>query len=336
MRKVLLLLCVGMALAGPLEAQRRRQIDFKGRVILGNGQTQADIVVQILGMNGEPIAAKFTDVKGTFEFPNLAMRRGWVYLVVEEEGYKPVRRQLFDYDVRKMMLVFLEPEAGAGNGGSNSAVDLRQLVEPPEEAREEYDKALEESEKGNHQRAIERLEKVLELAPDFYAARIKLGVEYLALGQYRDAEAAYEKAMQSNPNVALGPLNMAVLHYQEGESQSGAGQDEGALRSFESARDFLEDAIALDPVSARAQFYLGTTLYKMGGYAEAELLLQRALELKQGYPDARLTLINVYARQTRYEAALQQAVAFLEENPDASQGPAIERVKSQIEAALGR
>ena len=47
-------------------------------------------------------------------------------------------------------------------------------------------------------------------------------------------------------------------------------------------------------------------------------------------------LLNVYARQTRYEAALEQAVAFLEENPDSPQHPAIERVKSQLETALGR
>ena len=47
-------------------------------------------------------------------------------------------------------------------------------------------------------------------------------------------------------------------------------------------------------------------------------------------------LINVYARQNRLDAALEQAVAFIDENPDARERTAIEQVREQIETALGR
>ena len=323
------------------EAQRGASVSFfRGRVLLATGETPSDIVVQLLGINNETLHAALTDLKGSFAFYNVVLNDGEAFLVVEEEGFEPVRERLDGRDIRSQYTVFLRPEfdtsATTGDADSNGPVDLRQLVEPPEEAREEYDKALEESEKGDHSQAIEHLENALRLAPDFYEAQIKLGGEYLDLGQYRDAEAAYEQARQSNPNGVLVPLNLGILHFQEGELQAAADEGIEALRSFESARDALEEAIALDPISADAHFYFGATLYKMGGYAEAEERLQRVLELEAGFPQARLMLINVYARQNRYEAALEQAVAFLEENPDAPESSTIERVKSQIEAALGR
>jgi uncharacterized protein involved in exopolysaccharide biosynthesis len=65
-------------------------------------------------------------------------------------------------------------------------------------------------------------------------------------------------------------------------------------------------------------------------------MLRSAIALDAAYVDAQLMLINVFARQRRYDAALEQAVAFLEDHPDAPEREAIERVRSQIEAALGQ
>ena len=127
-----------------------------------------------------------------------------------------------------------------------------------------------------------------------------------------------------------------MLHYKEGELQSTGGNLEEAAISFQQAINFLEQAIRLNPVSGDAQFYLGATFYKLELYDEAEQSLQRALDIVDGHAQARLALMNLYARQSRYEAALEQADAFLEENAESVQRAAIERAKSQIEAARGR
>ena len=53
--------------------------------------------------------------------------------------------------------------------GGNHIVDVRQLkADIPKKALREYEKAVREIKDHNTQRAIERLEKSIKLAPDFY------------------------------------------------------------------------------------------------------------------------------------------------------------------------
>ena len=324
---------MGWTLTGWGEAQ------VVGKVNLPSGANPGAVYVKVENLNTTILNSVYTDVQGRFYMDGIPRSDPNLFLIVEQEGYKPIRQQL-DIVQRQGVLIniFLEPEAGpdARIGDGLLPVDLGQLLANiPEEAREEYEKALEESEDGDHSDAIRRLEKALELAPDFYDARIKLGLEYVELGQYRNAEQAYEQARRTSPNGALAPLNLGVLYYQEGEGQRAAEEIPEAAQSYEKARDSLEESVELSPLSATAQFYLGAALYRLQSYGEAEERLQRALEIEAGHGQARLMLLNVYARQTRYEAALEQAVAFLEENPDSPQYPAIQRVRSQLETALG-
>jgi lipopolysaccharide biosynthesis regulator YciM len=94
--------------------------------------------------------------------------------------------------------------------------------------------------------------------------------------------------------------------------------------------------VELDPFSVESRFFLGAAYYRLNLYDRAEELLQVAMDLDEGNTDAQLLLINVYARQARYEPALELANAFLEAHPDAPERDAIERVRSQLEDALRR
>ena len=309
-----------------------------GRVNLVSGGDPGVVVVQLEDLRGSPLATVFTDEKGLFRFQGLGRLGDNLFLVIEHEGFRPVREEI-DLGLRQYanMLLFLERETDPNAGGGADVVDVRELLASvPGEAVEAYDRALEASRDGDHAEAIEHLESALELASDFYEARIKLGGERLELDQFREAEAAFEQAFELSPNRELAPLNLGVLHYKEGDLQATGGNLEEAAISFRQAISFLEEAIRLNPLSADALFYLGTTFSKFALYDEAEQRLQRALDIVDGHAQARLALMNLYARQSRYEEALEQADAFLDENPDSGQREAIERAKSQIEAALGR
>ncbi len=309
-----------------------------GRVNLASGGDPGVVVVQIEDLRGSPLATVFTDEKGLFRIQGLGRFSANLFLVIEHEGFKPVREDI-DLGLRQSanMLVFLEPETDSSAGDREGVVDVRELLaDIPDEAVEAYEVALEASLDGDHEEAIEHLESALELVPDYYEARVKLGGEYLELDRFREAEAAFQQAFELSPNRALAPLNLGVLHYKEGDLQATGGNLEEAAGSFQQAIGFLLEAIRLNPLSGDALFYLGATFYKSGLYDEAEQSLQRALEIVGDHAQARLTLMNLYARQARYEEALDQAGAFLEENPDSPQRAAIERAKSQIEAALGR
>ncbi len=334
MRRALLAVIVWLTLTSWGEAQ------VIGSVNLTSGGDPGIVFVHVEDIDARILDSVFTDVKGRFRIEGIPINNRRMYLVIEEDGFKPIREEL-NLNQRRgaLTIVYLEPEVdqNAGADGEGRVVDVQQLLANiPEEAREEYAKALEESQDGNHDEAIEHLEKAVELAPDYYDAWIDLGIEYVELGRFRDGEAAYGEALQSNPNGDLAMLNLGVLYYKEGEIQSAQNEDSEAGQSFEKARSSLEESIRLSPSSVPARFYLGTTLYKLGSYEEAEENLRAVQEIDASHAQTRLTLLNVYARQARYEAALEQADAFLEENPSSPQRPAIERVKSQIEAALGR
>jgi tetratricopeptide (TPR) repeat protein len=315
------------------------QETFGGRVVAGT--ETSGILVSLERQNGQIYAQVFTDSRGAFRFRDVGAGEtidNYVYLVVEHEGFKRYSQRLDRTDVQGggVFTIYLESEDSSFVGG-DTAVDLRQMLASiPEEAREEYEEALEDAEDGDHDDAAERLERVVELAPAFYDAWIDLGGQYDALGQFDDAKTAYEQAAEVDPNGSVAHLNLGALYYQEGARHAATENAIEAMGTFAEARVSLERAIELSPLSAEARFYLGATLYQLVLPVESETMLQSVLDIEPEHAQARLTLINLYARIQRYEDALEQADAFLEENDDAPESEAIERVKSQLEGALGR
>jgi tetratricopeptide (TPR) repeat protein len=203
----------------------------------------------------------------------------------------------------------------------------------PGKAVDEYERALKESSKGNRVKAAEGLERALKLAPDFYEAQHSLGIQYIGLQKYDQAETALLRARDLSPKAAEPLINLGTLYYQRGESHSDAGRAEEAATTFEKAEDVLEESIRRNPLSSSAHFYLGATRYKMGSYEEAETSLKRALELNADEQNARLMLVNVYTKSARYNEALEQTNIFLAKNPKSPQRAALEALKEKIEKA---
>lgn len=331
--KVALVAVWAVALSGTAMAQ------IQGRVIAG-GAEQVNVLVSLETFSGQIVHQAYTSARGNFRLEGARVSSAnRMYVVVNEEGYKPYRRQIVDQDVRGgNFTIYLEPEnlTAEDAGGGALSVDLRQLqAEIPEAASREYEDALEASADGNHERAAEALERAVELAPDYYDAWIDLGGQYDRLERFADAESAYLEASAVNPAGSLAPQNLGALYYQRGERQR-AGEDPAGMESYALASEWLEKAVELNPFSVDSHFFLGAAYYRLNLYDRAEEMLQTTMALDEGYDEARLLLINVYARQGRYEPALEQANAFLERNPDAPEREAIERVRTQLEEALGR
>jgi tetratricopeptide (TPR) repeat protein len=127
-----------------------------------------------------------------------------------------------------------------------------------------------------------------------------------------------------------------MLEYQRGEAQAEAGHKDEADALYDKAADSLEEAIKRNPLSASAHGYFGAALYKLGIFDEAETSLTRALDLDADMHDARLMLVNVYTKSARYPEALEQIKTFLTKNPKATQRPALENIKQQIEKVLAQ
>ena len=274
-----------------------------------------------------------------------------LFLVIEEIGYREVRHELQigrdsfgigafdDFGIIFLYLESLPPEDGGEDFGDT--VDVRQLsADVPAEAREAYQGALNLLDQGDSAAGLESLELSVELAPEFFDALVKLGIEYLNLQRYNDAKLTLGRAHDLNENDPILLTNLGSLHFQEGQAleRSALSDDDLdlAMASFVQAVDHLRVATSLDPASAGIAYYLGSALYKTGSLDESEEALFLAMINDPSMDDARLTLINVYVRQQRHEAALEQIALYLEANPDTPERESMEQARSAIEATIGR
>ena len=317
-----------------------QNIVISGRIIAEANLDFPMIEVRFEYDGGQPIGFAYTNSSGEFTFqgPSIQMDQN-VYVAVKLDGYKPHRERLEGLSPNGfggILTIFLDRENSVRVDRPGAAiVDVKQLrAHVPGKAVDEYEKALKDSSKGNSSSAVERLERAIKLAPDFYEAQNTLGLQYLKLQKYDDAETALLRATELGPKAAEPLINLGMLYYQRGETLTDSGKPDEAATTFQKATKVLEQSVQLSPQSAAAQSYLGAALYKTGVYDRAESTLNRALQLDDQQHDARLMLINVYVKQTRYEDALGLIKTYLIKNPKAPQRAALERIQGQLEAGV--
>jgi len=330
---------------------------FGGRVYADGRPANWIIEVRLEGEDSSIIATAHTGGSSEFSFRNLSLPTGAHYiLVIKEPGYKELRYSLNFDDFRQdssmqgiyyySVIISLNIESiPTGEKVDQKiitgpkVIDMSQLkVQIPDQARREYNLALKCIEDGESEAAMAHLEKAVELAPQYYDALNKLGVEYLRTEQYSKAEVVLNRACALNPNDSLPLKNLGTLYFKEGEKLTQAAEvgPEAIQSYYRKAADVLEKALDLNPLDPRTNLYLGTALYRVGTLGRAESLLLNALALDGMMYEARLTLLNIYMHQERYKDALKQITVYLEENPNAPQRQQIEKLKIQIEDALNQ
>jgi Tfp pilus assembly protein PilF len=319
-------------------------LQIRGRIITGVHGGPPIMEVRIETDGGQPLGFAYADSAGEFHFERDGITGDQtVYVVVNLEGFKPYRERLFGGfgggNYGGFLNIFLERETSekTPNRGGAPVVDLKQLrAKVPGKAVDEYEKAMKEASKGNRTKAVDGLQRAVKLAPDFYEAQQTLGIQYLALQKYDEAESALIRARDLSPKAAEPLSHLGNLYYQRAELQSDSGKKEEASATFQKAAEVLEEATRRNPLSATTHSSLGAALYKIGSYERAETILNKALELDENETNARLMLINVFTKGARFEDALEQANIFIAKNPKSPQRAPLEAIKQQIEKALGK
>ncbi len=140
-------------------------------------------------------------------------------------------------------------------------------------------------------------EKILSHQPDDFDALYLLGTIYHAQQQHTEAIQLIERAIASNPNIAIFHYDLGTIH-QERETWLAA---ESCFRA----------AAALDPDYAEAHNDLGTVLDKRGNPQAAEACYLRALKINPDLPQAHYNLAHDQFNSERFaeaEAHLRQVI----------------------------
>jgi len=142
-----------------------------------------------------------------------------------------------------------------------------------------------------------------------------LGNALTRLGRLAEAQAAYEKALEINPNHTPTLSNLGVAYYQLGQ--------------LSQAQEMFTKVLQITPQDAETHYLLAATYIQRQNLEAAEQSLQRALEINPTLPEARFGLGILRREQGRVQEAIAEFEAFLAGPP--AQDP---RARSEAEAIL--
>ena len=138
--------------------------------------------------------------------------------------------------------------------------------------------------------------KAVELAPQSAIAWGALGINQAWTDfDYPAAEVTLKKA------VALDPSDAETL-YQLADVTACLGQLDAAIGT-------MRKVLVMEPLNASFHFYIGQFLLAAGRYPQAEVELERAIELQPTMEAAHALLAMVYIHQHRFAEAMAQAKA---------------------------
>lgn len=287
---------------------------IRGQVLLPTTQSQGRTEI-ILEKSGAFLQRTFSDNEGHFRFINLP--DGQYVVVVRLEGYEEVREPaFFGRDGIAAMSLTITRKA-ASNSDHEKVID-------------DYQKALEESRKGNAAKAIKQLEAIVKAEPDFQQAHNSLGTLYQKAQRFQDAEREYNASVQLDPQSNDSLMNLGSLYIQFAEQARAKHDDSTFGAALDSAVRALNLAIKIQPNSAKTYYLLGTTYYTGGQFPKAEEHLIHALDLEKGMGSAELVLANVYMKQQKWDRALEYLDLYLKDNPKAPDRDQIQQTRARV------
>ena len=159
---------------------------------------------------------------------------------------------------------------------------------------------------GRPQEAITEFEQAIELKPDYPEAFSNLGMTLQRLGTHDEAIAAYRRAVELKPDFAEAHFNLGSVLAERGETDD--------------AITALRIAISVNPGLAAAHLRLGRALASRGDMDEAITAFRQALELRpneaEGYSNLGAALWELHRIDEAVEAH-RQAVALDGNSADA-------------------
>jgi len=224
-----------------------------------------------------------------------------------------------------------ELPAQAPAGQTTPHARVQKLANPLNDFLEEARKAIDRQ---DYAAAVEPLQKVLAEEPGFAYAHFQLAYAFTGLGRREEARKEYERAVDLDPKLVEGWLNLGLLLLDaEPGAAAAAFRHAVDLQPAQSRTQFLlgyarersgdlasavgayEEATKLDPRDYEAAFAYGRALLRLNRPVEAESRFRNALASKPDSAPARLGLASSLAAQKKPEAAAAFR-AYLQLKPD--------------------
>ncbi len=192
------------------------------------------------------------------------------------------------------------------------------------QARILLDKGKELYRRDEDTQAVEAFHQAIKLNPELAEAHFRLGLAYDALGQAKEAEEAYKKAVETySAYFGLDENSKdAEAHYNFGQTYAGLHLYGEAVREY-------RQASRLKPADAAIYYDLGTALMRLAQYDEAAEAFSKSLELdpenyraEDSLSEAREGVKRIQTGKKHQEALLKKKEDALKKEQEAGAIPA--------------
>jgi tetratricopeptide (TPR) repeat protein len=276
-------------LVPPALAQRERDtyspntqgFEVNGEVrFTETGAIAANVPVRLERFSGGLIDQIVTDSRGRFRFPGLA--RGYYRVIINAPGYRPAQQDADMQVVARVYLVFeLTADAAKSSSGLPALADVID-ARVPAEAREAFSNGRVALTKKSYREAVGHFEKAVFAYSEFFDAQLLLGIAFMDLKEWDNAEKTLVRAVEIEPENGAARIYLGETYWRQ--------------KRHKDAEAALLEGLKLDEKSWHGQFTLGRLYWDMGEIAKAGGPIGMTLQLKPDLAEAHLLAGNILLR----------------------------------------
>jgi len=262
-----------------------------------------------------------TNKKGESAFV-LPMQIKNVDFKLEKEGYQPHQQQIELRSIRSSQASFRYQQTFTLYRSDQLSPGQKvQMKEEYEKALPFFRQGIEFFQTGQYAEAAAEFEKALEQRPGFTEAWENLAAAYFRDEKYDQAIQAAEKVLETNPDSYKALKILSIAYSSKGDEQTAA--------------EYLEKMKALTDVqfSAEELYNMAVTAANKGNDLEARDYFEKALAAKPGFALGHYQLGMCYFRLQEKEGAEKELQKYLELEPE---GQYAEVARSVLEHLANR
>jgi len=286
-----------------------------GAVMSSDNKPLKDVRVDLRDSNGSNVNSVYTNAAGMFEFPQV---HSGTYEVVATSGLAETQQRVEMDRMPSSINLRLPIQSTPSDGRPGNSVSVAQY-RVPAKAREELQKARDNSIKGKNAEAEKHVAKALEIYPKYADALTLRAILKMDASDRPGAVADLQEAIQDDENCALAYIVMgAVLNSEQ---------------KFDDAIKTLERGEALSPDSWQAYFEMGKALTAKSQYEPALRQLQKAQALApKDYPPLHLVKARAMMGLNNYSDEMAELQQYLDKEPQGSHSVQARQMMDQARA----
>jgi arylsulfatase A-like enzyme/Flp pilus assembly protein TadD len=192
----------------------------------------------------------------------------------------------------------------AVSGGTDLTISDRKLPDPKDRIQmyELVSDAVHDSQHGDYQPSIQKLNEALKTEPNSIPVHYLLGLDYSRVHDFPKAISELQTTLKLSPDYAIAAYELGLAYAMSSQPAD--------------AVTYLKEAIALDHTNFSAAFNLGAAYSQLGRVDDAKQAFEQALTINPDYEQAHKALGQILLYQGQVDAAITHLRKATEVNPN--------------------